>query len=393
MSLYPAKSESNLDYIIEDDKKFSDFDSLENLSNFKNYVFQAQNGDELCKNCEKLQKQVGISEKIVCKHNWKSAEFNDFTLPAQGRSSDYCKKWISYGCGNTKQHPSGLHYAKHQQKSCKKAECPLCFQDWINQLAYRSMRRFIEFAKDKPFNFRHVILSPPQKVALEMSDKALQKYLKKTLVALNVETCAVVYHPFRFLDKKKSMPYASPHFHLIAYGRITNTTIFNKETGWFVKNKGDLKNEKGIRNCMAYLLSHTGIKKRKHTIKYLGDISYRKLKVEKETKDNSCPHCNLPLTIYRIVKSTKSPPPAIDHDGLWDPSCFEIVIIDDDDQEPRIPFYEINDDGNLYERQLYSFTEILSVKTARKAISDRNYALSQAQYPTALQCHSIQEFN
>ena len=94
-----------------------------------------------------------------------------------------------------------------------------------------------------------------------------------------------------------------------------------------------------------------------------------------------------------IVESKKSLAPPIDHVGLWEPSCFEIVEIHDEDQEPRIPFYDINEKTEqVQEKLLYSFEEILSVKSAREAISDRNYALLQAQRPTALQCHTIGEF-
>ena len=94
-----------------------------------------------------------------------------------------------------------------------------------------------------------------------------------------------------------------------------------------------------------------------------------------------------------IVESKKSLAPPIDHVGLWEPSCFEIVVINDLDNEPRIPFYDINEKTEqVQEKLLYSFEEILSVKSAREAISDRNYALLQAQRPTALQCHTIGEF-
>ena len=376
--MYPALSQSNFDnYLensIEPDNPFTEFDysekTFESSNNFKNYVFQAQNSP-----------------------HWKGIEFNGFELPAQGLSKDYCKKWVSWGCGNTVEHPYNKHYAQHEQKSCKTASCPLCFVDWINRQANRSTRRFLKYTENREFHFRHIVLSPPQNQAKNQNHNSLKKWLNKTLKVANIKTAAIVYHPFRFQDNQKSMPYVSPHFHLIVYGKITNTTEFYNKTNWLIKNKGDLKKELDIFNCMRYLLSHSGIKKRTHTIRYLGDISYRKLKVEKEPSTHDCPHCNLPLTIFRRIKSSKSLDPPIDHVGLWDSSCFEIVVIDDLDNEPRIPFYDINEKTEqVQERLLYSFEEILSVKTARKAISDRNYALSQAQYPTALQCHTIEDF-
>ena len=60
-----------------------------------------------------------------------------------------------------------------------------------------------------------------------------------------------------------------------------------------------------------------------------------------------------------------------------------MVEIDDKDNEPRIPFYEINNKTQEVEGDysLYSFEEILSVKMARADISYRKYELASARYP------------
>jgi len=41
-----------------------------------------------------------------------------------------------------------------------------------------------------------------------------------------------------------------------------------------------------------YLLSHAGVKKRRHTITWFGDLSYSKLKVEKADFHIKCPQCS-----------------------------------------------------------------------------------------------------
>ena len=392
--MYPALTQSKckiLDSYIENQITTHDpfvkpqYTEQENVnpSNFEMYVKAAKASRIIVDDDDNIHKGSTY---------WSEAEWSGFTLPSQGQSKDYCKKWVSYGCNNTKQHPQNHHYAEHSLKSCKTKSCPKCHVDWINRLANHATQRFMKFTEDKKFFFRHIVLSPPPSAA-NQSYVQLKKWFDKVLKIANIKTASFVFHPFRFRDNEKIQPYAAPHFHLIVYGKVTNTTEFYNKTKWLIKNKGDLKKELDIFNCVRYMLSHSGVNGRKFSIIYLGDISYRKLKVEKEPSTHDCPHCNLPLTIYRIVKSTKSLAPPIDHVGLWDSSCFEIVVIDDLDKEPRVPYYDINEDtGKVQEKLLYSFEEILSIKMARKPISDRNFALIQAQYPTALQCHSIQEF-
>ena len=199
----------------------------------------------------------------------------------------------------------------------------------------------------------------------------------------------------------------SPHFHLIVYGKVTNTTEFyNKSGGWFIKNKGDLKTEIDIFNCVRYMLSHAGIKKGSHSIRYLGDISYRKLKVEKEPPSNQCPYCELPLTVFRIVPSTKSRPPPlfttnekgkrVGFVGLYDPSCFEIVEVEFNNKGnpiQEIPFYEINEKTQeVQERFLYSFEENIAMAYAQNEISQRLYAISNTDRITSLKSDILTNF-
>ena len=338
-------------------------------SNFQNYIHQAQ-----------------TSEK------WKDVEFEGFTLPAQGESKPYCKKWISFGCHNLQQHPRGQHYAQHELKSCKTSNCPLCFVDWINRQANRSARRFVKFSENKTFFFRHIILSPPVEEAKSKSYNSLKAWLNHVLKIANIKTAGIVFHPFRFMDKEKSVPYVSPHFHLLVYGKVTNTIEFSNKTRWIIKNKGDLKDEVSIFNCVRYLLTHSGVRKRTHVIRYFGDISYRKLKLEKEPNSHSCPYCELPLTIFRLKFSNKIKPPPLDYVGLWNPDCFE--SIDPYDPEVKIPFYRLDEDNpnSIVEELHYSFEEILRSQFSQKPISDRLWKLSQTKFVTSLSCQKLDEF-
>jgi len=111
LKLYPALTQSNPDGYID------------NPSNFKNYVKSAR------------ASRLIVDEKGDIHRGetyWSQACFDGFVLPAQGQAKPYCKKWISWGCHNLKQHPREKHYSEHEQKTCKTSHCPLIVQSVLN---------------------------------------------------------------------------------------------------------------------------------------------------------------------------------------------------------------------------------------------------------------------
>ncbi len=153
-----------------------------------------------------------------------------------------------------------------------------------------------------------------------------------------------------------------------------------------------------IFNCIRYLLSHAGVKRGTHVIRYLGNISYRKLKVEKEPQKHFCPYCNLPLTIFFIKDSPRSLKPPIDYVGLWEPSNFFPYYPNEDSRkEEGVPFYELRhgskDDTDYWEDLIYSFEEILSVKTNLPKILHRKYEVNQLKFVTSLNCQKLDTFS
>ncbi|QLH06584.1 hypothetical protein [Nitrosopumilus ureiphilus] len=372
MKLYPALTQSN----------------FENPSNFKNYTKSAKARHVI------VDEQNNIRQGSTY---WGEAFFDGFVLPAQGKSKPYCKKWISWGCDNVKQHPKRKHYAEHEQKTCKTSHCPKCFESWINRQANRSTRRFSKFLENKKYNFRHIVLSPPQERAKIMNYEGLKNWLNSVLKIANIKTCAVVFHPFRFQDREKIQPYVSPHFHLLVYGKVTNTMEFYNKTKWLIKNKGGMKTDVDIFNCVRYLLSHAGVRKKTHVIRYLGDISYRKLKVQKEPQNHHCPYCSLPLTIFYIKSSKKSLKPPIDYVGLWEKSNFIPFYPNEDSRkEEGVPFYELKkdakDERDYIEEKIYSFEELLSVKTNLPKIIHRKYELNQSKFVSSFDCKKLEDF-
>jgi len=323
--------------------------------------------------------------------SWKDAEWNGFKLPAQGTAKEYCGKWVSWGCNNILAHPKNMHYCEHQVKTCKTAPCPICVESWINRQANRSTRRAMKFLENKQYSFRHVVLSPPSEVK-SMSYNGLNRWLRKVMKIANIKTAMIVFHPFRFANKSKKInPYVSPHFHLLVYDKLLNTTEFYNKTKWLIKNKGDLETEVDIFNCVRYMLSHAGIKSKTHTIRYTGEISYRKLKVEKEPGKHRCPYCDLPLRIFFIKNIENHKPPPIDFVGLWDAKCFSPVDTITDDT--KIPFYSLKEDSTDYEEHLiYSFEELFSVNINSPVIVDEIRKLRELKHKTSIKCKKLEDF-
>ena len=170
---------------------------------------------------------------------------------------------------------------------------------------------------------------------------------------------------------------------------------------WTVKNIGNLDESINLFSTMRYLLSHCGVKKRAHSVRYLGGISYRKLKVEKEPKFLFCPYCELPLTIGKQVLNPKhNPPPLYEMKdnkksgfvGLVKPGIFEALAYD---EEMKIPYYDLVDDSNplsVVEEMIYSFEEKLQVKIKMAKRTNLKYELTLLTHPTAKTSQKLTSF-
>jgi len=100
---------------------------------------------------------------------------------------------------------------------------------------------------------------------------------------------------------------------------------------------------------------------------------------------------------HEIKDCPKSLKPPINHVGLWAPSCFFPYYPNEDSQkEEGVPFYELKkdtkDNSDYYEELLYSFEEILSVKTNLPKILHRKYEINQLKFISSLNCQKLEDF-
>ena len=110
-----------------------------------------------------------------------------------------------------------------------------------------------------------------------------------------------------------------------------------------------------------------------------------------------CPHCSLPLTIFFIKDSPKSKKPPIDYIGLWEKSCFVPYLPHDDStKEKGVPFYDLkkdsDDPSDYVEQRIYSFEDILAVKTVMPRILDLKEKLRRLKHVTARNSMKISNF-
>jgi len=255
--------------------------------------------------------------------NWDTTEHHGWKLPGTSESHDWCGIWKTVGCLNAEKHRQLGHdsvvFVKQFQRSCYRAACKECDKKWMGRQSNRSTRRIEKYSKitgRKPF---HIVLSVSD-WDVKLPFPEMKKKARKILFELGVIGCGLIFHPFRF-NKRIRCWYYSPHFHAVGFGRIDRIAeVFYKNNRWYIL---DLGIRKSVFNTFYYLLTHCGIKKHFHALSWLGDLSYCKLKVEKEPQISKCPACGAEFVeIYYNGFDPHTPPDQyfegfVDSDGWY----------------------------------------------------------------------------
>ena len=238
-------------------------------------------------------KRSEIFEQMHEAINWNTVEHDGWHLPATKEAHEWCGKWTTMGCLNVKAHENtkahGKGFVKTFQRSCYRADCEVCYKKWMARESNKATRRIEKYEKQSGKNAKHIIISVPSWL-YHKPKKELAKESYKILKDIGCIGGTIIFHPFR---KKDRTWFYSPHFHVIGFGWIEKTTENYYKNGWVVKNKGFRDSTFAT---IYYQLSHAGIKKHNHTLVWFGDLSYSKLKVEKEEIEaNICPYCHAKL--------------------------------------------------------------------------------------------------
>lgn len=205
---------------------------------------------------------------------------------------------------------------KHQ---CSKAECPECYYDsWIRRRVKDSGRRMFYIMRSVKSKPKHVVFSPPD----NWNGKDLADYLRLA----GLKGGMVIRHPWVFRAKnskevirwkdsdinpksEKKIPSVAIrrlHYHVIGFGFMINSEKFEKISGgWTYWNFGK-REKKDIERTMAYLLTHTGIRGRKQTVRWFGFCANNKIEVQyfEKIEPKKCPYCKQEMEMYKLYEGT-----------------------------------------------------------------------------------------
>ena len=270
--------------------------------------------------------------------NWNEVERDGFTLPGIEEPKETCSQFGFMGCTNSSEHEKkgfgNKNYVHKFRMKCGNPKCIACYQYWITREANRAARRIKQHQENTSDRPIHVVLSP-HKTEHNKSEKQLRKTAMKILHEVNVKDGALVFHPWR-LDRIISEVYEYPHFHFIGFGWFRNKQHIEEKYGWKVLYKGKRKTLFGT---FCYLLNHCGVKPGRHSVTWLGRLSYGQLRIKNQPESPKCPACGRKLVPIWYDGVHSGIPPDEEFKGFVECEGWYLVKTDANWKAPE-PNYE-----------------------------------------------------
>jgi len=297
-----------------------------------------------------------IFEEFHFLTNWNEVNENGWKLPGTEEAHDWCGIWKTKGCLNVKGHNSVYEnkiFVKQFPMSCFRSVCKVCYRKWMGREANKATRRIEKFEEISGKQAKHIVVSTPSWLYKKPVPE-LRKAVREILKEIGCIGGTMIFHPYRF-NRDSRRWYFSPHFHIIGFGWIlgTNVTQIYKKQGWIAKNLGF---RDSVFSTFYYQLSHCGVKKRSHALIWFGDLSYCKLKVEKEPDSSVCPACKRKLVpIYHDGVHSGIPPEEVFEDFVDPFDWYEVKTI------PSSEWSKVDQYEHVLEKELYNANKGISV--------------------------------
>ena len=253
----------------------------------------------------------------------KEVEKADFPLVGSGEAHLGCGSFFTVGCLNVEEHlgmnldgqnMEGKAYLLRVRNSCDRPICPVCWESWATREVAKARKRLDAYVlKGRSLKVIHVTVSVPY-ADYGLSLIELRRKAYKALKNVHVLGGMLIYHSKRKSDA--GIWFFSPHFHVLGYGWLTDVRKNYLYSGYVVKNIGIRKTVEGT---IWYQLSHAGIDPKHHSVTWFGVLSYGKLKVLKDEKeDRVCPLCGGALTKLFWIGEGDFPLPDIEGMAFYD---------------------------------------------------------------------------
>jgi len=304
-------------------------------------------------------------------------------LPASGHAYATCGEVRAHKCDNVAGHPHGKVFVRYYHQSCRRRECPVCFEGWASAESERALIRFgsavlgkhevkhlqlkaIAENRGRPRDLYHravvdslemgmrkagighVVVSPDPSTPFGGHEfKNLRVKAYSIAKRVGFRGGSVTFHPYRLHCRVcgKAIPeyqkgclehgsniwwVPSPHFHMVGFYWLEHTKENYESTGWVVKNLGI---RESVFWTMQYLLSHAGVfadpesslrPRRFHSVTWIGSLSYRKLSGVPVLKLDRevCPYCGFVLMAMEDDELGRRPPPS-----EWvGKGCCEVLV-------------------------------------------------------------------
>jgi len=268
---------------------------------------------------------------------WKTMiDVDGWKLPATFNKYNICGKGFFKKCPNHK-------FVRRFVYHCGRIGCEVCAKRAGARASKKIERRIWLYGlkvrhdtkgRRKPFPSHIIEAIDPKDDFWNWKKQKQIETLKKIRKKVGITGGAEINHLWAF-DKSDLRPFYRPHKHLIAYGWLKSNAskLIEKEFGiklvYHKVKDGTLYSRLDVFAVAYYQLSHTAVKRDKHSIKWFGDLAYNKIsnKTLEKYKDEEyitqddiiektkrCDYCNeklIPAMIDECCKDWRSciPPP------------------------------------------------------------------------------------
>jgi len=217
-------------------------------------------------------------------------------VPGHLHSYKSCGHYITKSCLDRPEHtalghPKVIPLVKVPFQ-CGRISCQTCFSASIQKMAMEITNRMWSYALFKKSKlhanrreriFNHIVVSIPSSdwplLNHPSGVRKLREKMIRMLEDVGITGGIQITHLWRFIRNLES-GYFSPHVHVIGLGWIDALKVKANydNTKYIIKKLSDFRTHGDLFNVSRYLLSHSSVQEKKHTVRYFGEAHNTKFR-------------------------------------------------------------------------------------------------------------------